>query len=257
MRTARCHSKAPLFGAFFVSLVLSTALAKGPAPYSARVTYVVDGDTVVFADREHVRLIGINAPEMSKDGIPAEPLSDRARARLQALVLNQTVRAISGREPYDRYHRRLASLVLADGRSAEDVLVREGLAFVIAIPPNVDTVAHLMVLEAQARRARLGIWGDRYYDPLAATAVTPQQLGFHRVRGRVRRVISVSHGWYLAMAPHFSLYIPRSDGDRFSTPPSGLSGKMLEARGWVTEHDGRLRIKIQHPAMIRLLSEDE
>ena len=44
-----------------------------------RVDWVIDGDTVVLSNRQKVRYIGINAPELAHDGHMAEPYGDAAK----------------------------------------------------------------------------------------------------------------------------------------------------------------------------------
>ena len=82
--------KASLAGAFFVSAIwLSAAQAFCPAPAgldSATVQRVVDGDTLRLSDGRNVRMIGLNTPELGKQGRSDEPFAVAARKRLEALV---------------------------------------------------------------------------------------------------------------------------------------------------------------------------
>ena len=50
------------------------------------VAKVVDGDTLRLVDGRSVRLIGINTPELGRDGRKAEPFAVAAQRRLRALV---------------------------------------------------------------------------------------------------------------------------------------------------------------------------
>lgn len=85
---------------------------------------VIDGDTIVVRG-EHIRLEGINAPEL-KGKCRAETVRAlRAQSRLMELLKNAKVGI--DRNGFDRYRRTLAS-VTADGSSVGDVLMREGLA---------------------------------------------------------------------------------------------------------------------------------
>lgn len=94
-----------------------------------RVTCIVDGDTG-WHDGQKWRLVarsgGVDAPEISKPECAAErSAGDRATRRLQALMSGGYT--LSGGD-YDRYDRRLVTVMLADGRDAGEVLLREGLA---------------------------------------------------------------------------------------------------------------------------------
>ena len=59
----------------------------GP-PQEAQVSRVIDGDTLVLEGGTRVRLLGIDAPEMERDGHPAEFLAHKAKAALSDLTQN-------------------------------------------------------------------------------------------------------------------------------------------------------------------------
>ena len=59
-------------------------------PQAALVVRVVDGDTLVLAGGAKVRVLGIDAPEMERDGQPADFLAHKAKAVLAELTLNRT-----------------------------------------------------------------------------------------------------------------------------------------------------------------------
>ena len=73
--------------------MLSCLLLFCPAPVIAetegrlgQVAKFVDGDTLILDPGEAIRLVGINTPEMARDGRPAEPLALEARDTLVALL---------------------------------------------------------------------------------------------------------------------------------------------------------------------------
>lgn len=254
MEPDRSRTKAPR-GAFFILAVLAllasgTSLAACDSGETVQVRHVVDGDTVILTDGRHVRLIGINSPELGKAGTADEPLAAAARERLSDLVRGQTLRLRAGRDPVDRYGRRLADLCLADGRSVQEILLGEGLASTIVVPPNTEHAEAFMAREAEARRARRGLWGERYYAPLPADRIHGENTGFRFVTGRVQ---AVGHGrkyYYFDLAPQFSLQVSREDWSRyFAGRPDTVNGRYIEARGWVRAHDDKLRLQIRHPAM--------
>lgn len=101
-------------------ILTAIAIAVCPAPPARRVTCVVDGDTV-WIEREKIRLLDIDAPEM-KGECPAErAMAVRARDRLVTLLRERDFTI--ERDGTDRYGRTLARL----GGVGEQ-LVREGLA---------------------------------------------------------------------------------------------------------------------------------
>jgi endonuclease YncB( thermonuclease family) len=105
-------------------------------PQAALVVQVVDGDTVVLAGGIKVRVLGIDAPEMEKDGHPADFLAHKAKATLAELTLDRTVGLEYDRLRYDHYGRLLAYLWLSDHTLVNAELVRRGLARVYFIAPN-------------------------------------------------------------------------------------------------------------------------
>ncbi|MCA0920207.1 thermonuclease family protein [Pseudooceanicola nanhaiensis] len=91
--------------------------------HGKRISCVVDGDTIWF-EREKIRLLSIDAPELFSPKCSQEALQAReARDRL-ADLLNGEMRV--EREGEDRYGRTLAR-VFVDGRDVGELLVREGL----------------------------------------------------------------------------------------------------------------------------------
>ena len=263
---ARTPQKAPQPGAFLlcrlrnrcVSLaflfVVTLFLAPLAAAEEVTVRQVLDGDSVVLADQRQVRLVGINAPEFGKDGKPDEPLAVAARDRLRGLTEGKALRLVLEEEQRDRYGRWLAHLTLPDGTSVEEILLKEGLAAAIAIPPNIALLTRLQAAEAQARKARRGLWGNVYYAPVGVESLTPAHAGFHFVRGTVTHVGRSAKFVYLDMGPQFALRIAHTDWQKyFRGRAEDWRGKQIVARGWISAQNGRLHMSIGHPAMLERL----
>lgn len=82
---------------------------------------VIDGDTIVTDSKEHVRLLGINAPETSTK----EKYSMEAKQYLSNLTLNKTVKLeIEGK---DLYNRTLAYVFLAN-ENINEKMIEKGFA---------------------------------------------------------------------------------------------------------------------------------
>jgi endonuclease YncB( thermonuclease family) len=258
--------KALFMGAFlFLSLLVPTTHV---AAETGEIRYVIDGDTVVLADGRHLRLIGINAPELGKDGAPDQPLAREARTRLVSLVEKRRVTLGFERESEDHYGRLLAHIVLPDGRDVEEILLREGLAWAVAVPPNVGKLPVLVAAENEARSAQRGVWGEPSYAPTPVEKLTPQDTGFRFIEGTIRRRAQRHNVIYLDFTPSVALLIPGKDWDKYfdvqgSTNvaggrkpgatkgnPSDLVGHRVVARGWLTESKGRLHLRVSHPAML-------
>jgi len=122
------------------------------------VVQVVDGDTLVLAGGTKVRVLGIDAPEMERDGHPAEFLAHKAKATLEVLTLNRAVGLEYDRLRYDHYGRLLAYLWLPDHTLVNAELVRRGLARVYFIAPNLRYREILLAAQQEAIEAQRGVW---------------------------------------------------------------------------------------------------
>ncbi len=267
MRFALGPGKAPFRGAFFVlaAWLLAAALpvsADCPADRTdeiAAVRHIHDGDTLTLRDGRRIRLIGVNTPELGRDGKPHQPLALRARDRLRQLVFssNQQVRLRYGEQHRDRHGRTLAHLFLADGSNASARLLSEGLGWALAIPPNLWSLDCYLDAERRARQARRGVWSLADYRPVDSTRLGLRDSGFRLVRGRVVRVADSRSALWINLEGRFAIRIPRDDLAWFHPRPDrSWTGRTLEVRGWLYATRGELRVNLHHPASMRILDTD-
>jgi endonuclease YncB( thermonuclease family) len=225
------------------------------APASAETVQVrraLDGDSLLLTDGRQVRLIGINAPEMGRDGKPEQTLARSARTLLANLADGQRVALEFEAEPHDRYGRMLAHVRLPDGRNVAEVLLRHGLVWLVAIPPNVRQLARLRAAEDEARLAGRGVWNEPAFRPIVAEKATDRNTGFVFLAGRIAAVRTGRHNYFLELAPGVVLTATREEWSRyFDYPPERLTRRELVVRGWLTAHDRELRMRLQHPAMLK------
>lgn len=125
----------------------------------SRVQWIPDGDTIHMEDGRRVRLLGIDAPEMGREGEPDQYYARESRDYLRRLIGDRPVRLEGDNQEPDRYGRLLAYVFLPDGRMANEVLVEEGLAFFYP-HTHQDREFQQRMLEAQKRAimARKGFW---------------------------------------------------------------------------------------------------
>ena len=245
--------KALFTGAFLVSVLFATAV-NAAVSATDKIRHVIDGDTVVLASGRHVRLIGINAPESGKDGTPDQPLAAKARMRLATLVEQRRVTLVFETERQDHYGRLLAHVLLPDGTSAGKILLREGLAWVVAIPPNLGNLKAGLAAENAARGARRGVWSQPAYTPKPAGQLTVTDTGFGFIEGTILRHTRGKHVIYFDLTPTVALLVSQEDWKKYhGGQPSSLVGRRAIARGWLTESRGRLRMRVPHPAMLALV----
>ena len=238
--------KASLAGAFFVSAIwLSGAQAFCPTPGGltpVAVQRVVDGDTLRLSDGRNVRMIGLNTPELGKQGRSDEPFAVAARKRLEALVAASDGRVglVPGKESKDHYGRTLAHVYGADGANLEAQMLAEGLGFQVAVAPNVDLVACQQAAERNARQAGLGVW--RQSPVLKAEQISSS--GFAVLSGRVSKVQRNRGGVWIELQDSVVLRVAPNLLARFDVNSlESLKGKQIEARGWVLDRSRRGGLK--------------
>ena len=144
-----------LFG--FLSLLIFSA-----AGLAEKVRYVIDGDTVIMENDVHVRLLGINAPEIDhpKYGRIGEPFGKESADYLRSLLEGHEVRLENGAEPKDRFGRTLAYLYRDDGLFINRDLVEKGYAETFR-KFDFRFKAEFLELEKKARQAKIGMWAGR------------------------------------------------------------------------------------------------
>ncbi len=257
----RIHKRASCIGAFFVWVLIFptgvlaseiTACASDRIDEWAQVDYIYDGDTIRLEDGRHIRFIAINAPELAHDGREAQPLAEAAKMALsQLLPVGSRIGLRYDKEHYGPHRRVLAHVFDSKGQNVSAVLLRQGYAFAIAIPPNLWQSACYFHQEAMARAKLRGIWGLAYYQVKAASELHSREGGFYRVTGRVAHVGNSRRSVWLDMNQHFAVRIPRKQLPYFSAKLiDNIQGKVITVRGWARFYNHKLNMTLTHPAML-------
>lgn len=93
-------------------------------------TKVVDGDTIYLDNGKKIRMVGVNTPERGVEGYIT------SKNFVQKLCLNKKVGIdIDDSKHNDRYGRTLA-VVIVDGKNVNEMLLKEGLAEIMYMPPS-------------------------------------------------------------------------------------------------------------------------
>ncbi len=221
----------------------------------ARVSHVHDGDTIKLEDGQSLRLIGINTPELGRDGARPEALAEEARAELQNLLAHSPELALRfDSERRDRYGRLLAHLFLPDGRSVAAHLLEQGLATQLLVPPNAWNLTCYQQAEQTARAARRGIWSRPEYQPVDSRHLPANARGFHLIQGRVERVGHSAKSVWLNLEGGVALRIARGDLNYFADLPlERLQGQVILARGWIYPGQRGPAMRIRHPVALERL----
>lgn len=227
------------------------------------VVEIVDGDTLVLADGRQVRLVGIQAPKLplGRRNFPKWPLADMAKEVLASLVLDRDVSLRYGGREIDRHGRRLAHLLLEDGRWVQAAILRRGLARVYSFADNRALVAEMLTEEGAARAAGRGIWAHPYYAIRDPGAVHRDLGTFQLVEGMVLDAAEVRGTVYLNFGEDWrtdftvsvrgsALRLFRREG----LEPLALEGSRVRVRGWLDNRNGPA-IEATHPEQIEILTD--
>lgn len=150
---------------FALFLTAGLQSAGGQQLLEGLVTRVIDGDTIEVrtAGRSNrVRLIGVDTPEVGR------PLASEATAFTRRWLEGREVWLEDDVQLRDRYSRRLAyvwlerpqnqSLAEVRVKMFNAIIVAEGYAQLMTIPPNVRYVEIFRVLQTEARENGRGLW---------------------------------------------------------------------------------------------------
>lgn len=125
----------------------------------ARVTKVVDGDTIYVEGDRKIRYIGVDTPETKHPSKGLEPYGPQATEANRKLVEGQTVLLVKDVSETDRYGRLLRYIFLPDGTFVNLKLVEDGYARVATFPPDVNFTDLFLEAERKARAESRGLWG--------------------------------------------------------------------------------------------------
>ena len=237
--------KALILSAFFVSGPgITEAEARCAFPSQSErvsVRQVLDGDTLLLSDGRRVRLIGINAPELDDLG-DWRQWAYQAQVALDAWISDSRGNVViyPGQEKRDAYGRVLAYVSDVDGVDLAERLLREGLAFSIAIAPEVRKKRCYFYAEQIARKARMGVWKSKLIQ-----AQNLKSEGFALLKG------VVSHQWRLKTVDVLVLDNKLAVVFKRTRVPVNMLGQAVEVRGWVVARSFK-RDKLSFPYTIYL-----
>jgi micrococcal nuclease len=144
------------------ALVLAFAWSWAPAvvraqeeavqAFSCTVAFVIDGDSCTCRAGTKVRLRLVDAPESG-------PFGDLARRALVGLLpVGETFRIETDRESRDKQGRLLGYVFLEDGQMVNELMIRQGYAFLKPSEDNRRYLPRLREAETAARETRRGLW---------------------------------------------------------------------------------------------------
>lgn len=218
---------------------------------------VIDGDTVILIDDRHIRLIGINTPEINhKNRQLSEAGALTAKNALINLLKNQkTVYLTYGKEHYDRHGRTLAHLYLKNGLNIQAELLRQGMAMPLRIPPNLSLADCYNKASLSAKQKKRGLWALTRYKTRNVLNLKGTEKGFHIISGKVERVTESRSSIWINLKNNVALRIHKDDLNYFNKNDlMSLQGKTIEASGWLYKRNNQLRMRIKHGLDLKQLN---
>ena len=227
------------------------------------VSRIVDGRTFVLDDGREIRLAAIEVPPLS----PPSNASDAAGGKASAVALDALAGAdqVVLRSAEIASDRRLVAYAYAmrDGEElfVQGELVADGFARV-GDRVGRDCAGELLSREKIARKARLGLWADPYYDVLnVETPVdVPAQRGqFALVEGTVTSVRESGATIYVNFgrrrSEDITVTVPKRNERTFAAAGldlKTLAGRRIRVRGWVEQRgvEDRAWIAAERPEQI-------
>jgi micrococcal nuclease len=243
------------------AIVFLLCFGAASAQEIGRVIEIIDGDTLLLADRREVRLVGIQAPKLplGRRNFTPWPLAEESRAALVRLAGGKTLKLSYGGATTDRHGRVLAHLTDESGRFIQAEMLRQGMARLYSFADNRARLDELFAAEREARAANRGIWALPYYKIRTPDTIGGDLDSFQLVAGRVLRASAVGGRIYLNFGgdpkTDFTAVIQPGNVKSFAAvglDPLALSGRQIRVRGWIENHNGPL-IRVTHPEQIEVL----
>ncbi len=221
---------------------------------TATLQHIHDGDTLHLRGGRKVRLIGINTPELARKNKMAEPFAHAARNALERLFKNnKTLSLRYGKVKRDRYGRYLVHGFLADGQNIQAILLNQGLARVINVPPNTRFARCYLEQERHARCEKTGLW--KRAQTLQAAELKNRHTGFHLVEGEVTKIHHNKKGIWLTIDQKLSLGIRNKERFLFDRQTlDSMLHQTVIVRGWVNKSKRAtpFYMRVKHPLSLQL-----
>ena len=125
----------------------------------AKVTRVVDGDTIIINNNERVRLILVNSPEsVHPDESKNTKFGEKASNFTKKILENKIIYLEKDVSNRDKYDRLLRYVYLEDGTLFNELLVKEGYAKITTYPPDIKYKDIILKAQKYARENNKGLW---------------------------------------------------------------------------------------------------
>ncbi|MGK0297013.1 MAG: micrococcal nuclease [Gammaproteobacteria bacterium] len=223
-----------------------------------RIKHVIDGDTVISNNDEHIRLIGIDTPEINyKTGV-SETGAITAKNYLKDLIQDaHSIGIIFDDEKHDKYGRTLAHLFLDDGTNIQTMMLLRGMAVPFTYPPNLKYTSCYYQAAETAHKDKQGLWAMTKYHPIASDNLSKDDLGYKVIYGKIGDITDSKHSQILQFSQKFSALINKSRLKYFeSMDINTVLGNQIQVQGELYQQDGKFWILLRHPLDLKILSSE-
>jgi micrococcal nuclease len=226
-------------------------------------TAIIDGDTFRLETGQPVRLIGIDAPELSQPG------GQISREYLAHLILGKNITLEKGYQDRDKYNRLLRFVYIGDLCINEE-MIRQGYAEARYLFSDDPVREYYIQLEIEAETARAGLWSDNVFQPRSRLdwdtdlpVITWSDAHNHLnqyviVEGTIVNTHNTGTVCFLNFHTdyqYFTAVIFACDFSGFPDSPEGYYlGKPVHIIGIIKEYNNSPEIIVKTPAQIRILT---
>lgn len=216
-----------------------------------RIARVTDGDVLSLETGLRVRLVEIEAPATGYRDRVGEPWAEEARGVLAAASVGRLAQLWYGGLSRDGYERALAHVIARDEVGGEvwlnGMMVRQGAGRVRTYTDNARRARKLLALEAEARAAKRGLWGEAHWrvrglDDLADAP------NFAIIEGEIASVGAMAGDGEAWLSPGGIRFVV---GERLGVADVAIAvGKRVRLRGRIDTRDGEPKIRVTHWAQV-------
>lgn len=183
---------------FVVLAFLAISIRRRIVGSPVLVKEVVDGDTILLATGERVRLLGINSPEND------QYYYNESVNELKSLIEGKDVILEKDIKEKDRYGR-LLRYIFVNGIFVNLEMIKRGCAHVYIVEPNTRYSEQFLEAQKEAMEKQLGIWKKSPFSSCIRMIKFDYYKEFITFKNVCNYSISLD-GWYVTDETDFHVY---------------------------------------------------
>jgi endonuclease YncB( thermonuclease family) len=228
-------------------------------------TAIIDGDTFRLNTGQPVRLIGIDAPELSQPG------GEMSREYLAYLISGENITLEKGYQDQDRdKYNRLLRFVYIGNLCINEEMIRQGYAEARYLSPKDPMHEYYIQLEIEAKTAKAGLWSANIFQPRThvdwnsdAPVITWSEAHNHYnqyviIEGTIVKTYNTGAVCFLNFHTDYHYFTAVIFACDFFGFPTSLEtyylGKTVHIIGIIKEYKNSPEIIVKTPDQIRILN---